>query len=62
MTFKEAKKTKMPNDTIEGADLALEIGFKVKNDFDIKKLPLMNSIIDTICDAKPLTVKWNYFK
>ena len=62
MTFKEAKKTKMPNDTIEGADLALEIGFKVKNDFDIKKLPLMNSIIDTICYEKPLTVKWNYFK
>ena len=62
MTFKEAKKTKMPNDTIEGADLALEIGFKVKNDFDIKKLPLMISIIDTICDEKPLTVKWNYFK
>ena len=26
MTFKEAKKTKMPNDTIEGADLAQEIG------------------------------------
>ena len=62
MTFKEAKKTKMPNDTIEGADLALEIGFKVKNDFDIKKLPLMTSIIDTICDGKPLTVRWDYFK
>ena len=62
MTFKEAKKTKMPNDTVEGADLALEIGFKVKSEFDIKKLPLMTSIIDTICDEKPLTVKWSYFK
>jgi len=52
----------MPKDTIEGADLALEIGHKVKSDFDIKKLPLMTSIIDTICDEKPLTIKWNYFK
>ena len=62
ITFKEAKKTKMPNDIVEGADLALEIGSKVKSDFDIKTLPLMVSIINTICDEKPLTVKWNYFK
>ena len=62
MTYKEVKKTKMQMDTVEGADLALEIGHKVKNDFDIKTLPLMISIIDTICDEKPLTVKWNYFK
>ena len=62
MTFKEAKKTKMPNDIVEGADLALEIGSKVKSDFDIKKLPLMTSIINAICDDKLLKVKWNYFK
>ena len=62
MTFKEAKKTQMPADTIEGADLALEVGSKVKSDFDIKQLPLMTSIIDTICDEKPLTVQWKYFK
>ena len=62
MTYKEVKKTKMQKDTVEGADLALEIGRKVKSDFDIKTLPLMIGIIDTICDEKPLTVKWNYFK
>ena len=62
MTFKEAKKTKMPNDTVEGADLALEIGAKLKSDFDSKKLPLMTSMINTICDEKPLKVDWNYFK
>ena len=62
MTFKEAKKTKMPNDTIEGADLALEIGTKVKNDFDIKTLPLMISIINTICYEKPLETDWKNFK
>ena len=62
MTFKEAKKTKMSNDTVEGADLALEIGMKVKNDFDSKTLPLMTSMINTICDQKPLKVDWNNFK
>ena len=62
MTFKEAKRTKMPNDTVEGADLALEIGTKVKSDFGSKKLPLMTSMINTICDEKPLKVDWNNFK
>ena len=62
MTFKEAKKTKMPNDTVEGADLALEIGSKVKSDFDIKTLPLMTNMINTICDEKPLKIYWENFK
>ena len=34
--LKDAKKTKMSNITVEGADLALEIGAKVKKDFLIK--------------------------
>jgi glycerol-3-phosphate dehydrogenase (NAD(P)+) len=62
MTFKEAKKTKMPNDTVEGVDLALEIGTKVKSDFDNKSLPLMTSMISTICDETPLKVDWKNFK
>ena len=62
MTFKEAKKTKMPNDTVEGADLALEIGAKVKRDFDNRTLPLMTGMIDTICDEIPLKIDWKDFK
>ena len=62
MTFKEAKKTKMANDTVEGADLALEIGKKVKSDFDNKTLPLMTSVINTICEEKPLKIDWKNFK
>ena len=62
MTFKEAKKTKMPNETVEGADLAIEIGSKVKSDFSIETLPLMLSMINTICDEKPLKINWNNFK
>jgi len=62
MNFKEAKKTKMPNDTIEGADLAQEIGSRVKSDFDNKELPLMTCMIDTICDEIPLKIDWKNFK
>ena len=62
MLFKEAKKTKMPNVTVEGADLAWEIGPKVKKDFDDKTLPLMVSVINTICEDKPLEIKWDFFK
>ena len=62
MTFREAKKTKMPNDTVEGAELALEIGSKVKSDFDNVTLPLMISMINTICNEKLLTVDWENFK
>jgi len=62
MNYNEAKKIKMPNDTIEGVDLALEIGQKVKNDFSAEKLPLMISVINTICDEIPLKVNWKNFK
>ena len=62
MTYQEAKKTKMSNITVEGADLALEIGPKIKKDFDTKTLPLMFSMIDTICEEKPLKINWKNFK
>ena len=62
LTFKEAKKTKMPHETIEGADLAIEIGPKIKRDFSVKTLPLMVCMINTVCDEEPLKIDWNNFK
>ena len=62
MKFKEAKKMKMANVTVEGADLVLEIGEKVKNDFDNKTLPLMMCMIDTILEEKTLKIDWKNFK
>ena len=62
MSYKKAKKEKMNNDTVEGADLIMEIGSKVKNDYNSKELPLMISMIDAIHDSKPLTVEWKNFK
>jgi len=62
MIFSEAKKNKMPNVTVEGAELIFEIGNKVKEDFDEKKLPLMIAMIDAILEDKKLDIKWRNFK
>ena len=61
MTFSEAKKIKMPKVTVEGADLAMEIGKKVNEDFDKKKLPLMLGMINAIIENKKLELDWQYF-
>ena len=62
LTFSEAKKTKMEKVTVEGADLAKEIGKKVKEDFDEKKLPLMFGMINAIIEDKRLDIKWELFR
>jgi len=54
-----AKKKFMPNDTIEGAELALELGPKILKEFDKKKLSLMISLIETICNNKKFNFKWS---
>ena len=61
MTFSEAKKSKMEKVTVEGADLAIEIGKKVNEDFDKKKLPLMLGMINAIIEDKKLEFDWQYF-
>jgi glycerol-3-phosphate dehydrogenase (NAD(P)+) len=61
MVFSEAKKNKMPDITVEGADLIFEIGRKVKEDFDEKKLPLMIAMINAILEDKKLEIKWENF-
>ena len=62
LTFSKAKKTKMEEVTVEGADLVIEIGIKVKQDFDEKKLPLMIGMIDAILEDKKLDLKWDLFR
>ena len=62
LTFSEAKKTKMENVTVEGADLAKEISNKVKEDFDNKKLPLMLAMINAIVEDKKLELNWEAFR
>ena len=52
----------MKDVTVEGAELAIEISKKVKQDFDEKKLPLMIGMIDAIVEDKKLNLKWELFK
>jgi glycerol-3-phosphate dehydrogenase (NAD(P)+) len=61
MTFSEAKKLKMEKVTVEGAELAVEIGKKVNQDFDKRKLPLMLGMINAIINDKKLELDWQYF-
>ena len=53
-----AKKKFMPNDTIEGAELALEIGPKILKEFEKDKFPLMIGLIESICNNKKLEINW----
>ncbi len=62
LTFSEVKKTKMKEVTVEGADLAIEISNKVKEDFNIRKLPLMLSMISAIVEDKKLELNWELFR
>ena len=62
ITYSNAKKNKMARVTVEGAELIFEIGKKVKQDFDDKKLPLMISMIDAILEDKQFVIRWNNFK
>ena len=61
MKFSEAKKIKMSKVTVEGADLAIEIGKKINEDFDKKKLPLMLGMVNAIIEDKKLELDWQYF-
>ena len=56
--YKDAKEKFMKNITVEGAQLALEIGPKILKDLDPKNFPLMFSILNTICDNKKLKINW----
>jgi len=56
-TFKTAKKRFMPNDTVEGEQLAREIAPFVFKRIDKKKIPLMVNLLRTIISNKKLKIK-----
>ena len=56
--YNEAKEKFMKNITVEGAQLALEIGPKVLQDLKPKRFPLMFSMLTTICENKKLQIDW----
>ena len=48
----------MKNITVEGAQLALEIGPKILQDLNSSHFQLMFSMLNTICENKKLEIKW----
>ena len=58
LEYKRAKNEFMSNDTVEGAELALEIGPKILKEFKKDKLPLMIGLVESICNNKKLEINW----
>ena len=56
-TFKTAKKKFMPNDTVEGEQLAREIAPFILKKINKQKIPLMVNLIKTIQSNKKLKIK-----
>jgi len=56
--YKDAKEKFMKNITVEGAQLAFEIGPKILNELNPKHFPLMFSLLNTICENKKLEINW----
>ena len=61
LLYSEVKNTKMKNITVEGAELAFELGDIIKKDFSIKEMPLMIGMIDSIVDDKHVEINWKDF-
>ena len=56
--YNDAKEKFMKNITVEGAQLAIEIGPKILQDLNPQHFPLMFSMLKTICENKKLEINW----
>ena len=56
--YKDAKELYMKNITVEGAELAFEIGPKIFKDLKANKFPLMFSVLKSICENRKLEISW----
>tara|TARA_X000001036_G_scaffold385107_1_gene379449 strand:- start:112 stop:1140 length:1029 start_codon:yes stop_codon:yes gene_type:complete len=56
--YNDAKDKFMKDITVEGAQLALEIGPRILEDLDSKNFPLMFSMLKTICENNKLKIEW----
>ena len=56
--YKDAKELFMKETTVEGAELAFEIGPKIFKEFKANEFPLMFSVLQSICENKKLEIRW----
>jgi glycerol-3-phosphate dehydrogenase (NAD(P)+) len=63
LTYREAKAAHMPDDTVEGAELALAVGptldeWCARGRLDADTVPLSRALIDAICHDHPFEIPW----
>jgi glycerol-3-phosphate dehydrogenase (NAD(P)+) len=63
LRYREAKATHMPDDTVEGAELALAVGptltaWCANGHLDPDTVPLSRALIDAICHDHPFAIPW----
>jgi len=56
--YKNAKEKFMKNITVEGAELANEIGSTIMKELNKKDFPLMFSLLNCLCNNKKLEINW----
>ena len=56
--YKDSKEKFMKNITVEGAQLALEIGPILLKELKKDQFPLMFNLLETICNNKKLSINW----
>ena len=57
-SYNDAKQKYMKEITVEGADLAFEIGPKILKEFNKKDFPLLFCMLEAICNNKKLIIDW----
>ena len=57
-TYSHAKTKFMPNDTVEGAELAFEIGPKILKDISKNDFPIMYSLVESLCNDKKFVINF----
>ncbi len=57
-TYSQAKTKFMANDTVEGAELAFQIGPKILKDLSKKDFPIMYSLVESICKDKKFVINF----
>ena len=58
LTFRNAKKRFMKDDTVEGADLAYEIAPYIFKKINNQKIPLMIALLNSIVKNKKLKINY----
>ena len=60
LVYSDVKKNQMKDITVEGAELSFEIYEAVNNFFNIRQLPLMFAVIESIVKNKKIEIKWEF--